>query len=294
MSDSTTNSVSFPVPNIDDERKLPLIIADYCGFPLAYHEVEGELYFSVQDWIRGVAQTDEPRKFWDAMKRRLKKAGYQVSSWCRQLPYTAENGKKYKMDHATHSALYQITQRMDANTGLRDLILTYLADTGVEFDDMRLDPDKALEIAIEGYRRQGKSERWITARVTGKIKRAKFTAALKNAVYEYLSTYHYAAATDDIYMGLWERTSAQLKTELNLPANANLRDNQPMLALTYQGLAEEVASQKLGDRPVLSWREAKSIVQQVARLIGVQAQATSKYLNMDIATGKPLLPEKTL
>lgn len=294
MSDSTTNSLLIPLPDSNDPRKLPLLIAEYCGFKLAYHDVDEERYYSVFDWVAGIAHSSDPSKFWDAMKRRLKKAGYELSTWCRKFSYTAENGRTYKMDHASENYLYQITQRMDANTGIRDQILQYLSKAGVLVDDIRIDPDKAMEIAIEGYRRMGKDDRWIGARLNGKIKRERFTSALKASVADYLTQRHYAVATDDIYLGLWKRTAAQLKGELKLSSTASLRDNQPTLALIYQGLAEEVAAQKLLDRQELGWEEAEEIVCEVANVIGVQAQATSKYLSTDIATGKPLLPEKTL
>src|SRR5262249_25969029 len=111
---------------------------------------------------------------------------------------------------------------------------------------------------------------------------------------EELSRRHYAIATDDIYLGLWKRTAAYLKKELNVPKNDSLRDHQPHLALHYQGIAEEVAAQKLGSREELTWNEARIIIKDVAALIGEQAQATSRLLNMDIATGKPLLPDELI
>jgi hypothetical protein len=92
-----------------------------------------------------VAQAAEPRKFWDAMKRRTKKAGYEMSTLCRRLPYKATDGKHYKMDHAVAETLYLITQRMDAETGLRDEIIRFLASAGVIVDDMRRDPQGAAE-----------------------------------------------------------------------------------------------------------------------------------------------------
>jgi hypothetical protein len=64
------------------------------------------------------------------------------------------------MDYAQAEKLYQITQRMDANTGLRNAVLKFLAGAGVVVDEQRIDPDKALDAAIEAYRRQGKSEKW--------------------------------------------------------------------------------------------------------------------------------------
>src|SRR5436305_13977527 len=124
MSDSTSSSVSFPIHDPNDQRPLPEIIAEHYGFPLAYSdESDGNRYYAVQDWIRGVAQAADPSKFWDSVKRRLNTAKIDLSSWCRKIPYRLPDGRNYKMDYATAAGLYQITQRMDANTGLRNEIL---------------------------------------------------------------------------------------------------------------------------------------------------------------------------
>ena len=65
MPESTYTSVSFPItPEPNDKRPLPEIIADYCGFPLAFVDVDGERFYAVQDWLRGVAQPVEITKFW--------------------------------------------------------------------------------------------------------------------------------------------------------------------------------------------------------------------------------------
>ncbi|HEX2620988.1 MAG TPA: hypothetical protein VHL11_12595, partial [Phototrophicaceae bacterium] len=132
-------------------------------------------------------------------------------------------------------------------------------------------------------------DRWIDTRISGKIKRARFIAALTAAISATLTGPHYAAATDEIYQGLWGRTAAILKDELRLSPRANLRDHQPTLALVYQGLAEEIAAQQLGNRTELVWEEGRVIVRRVADLIGEQAAATSRFLQTDLATGRPLL-----
>jgi hypothetical protein len=49
------------------------------------------------------------------------------------------------MDHANAEILYQITQRMDVTTGIRDKVLRFLAQAGVVVDEMRVDPDKIIE-----------------------------------------------------------------------------------------------------------------------------------------------------
>src|SRR5579859_4330293 len=160
MSDSTSNSVSFPV-NSNDKRPLPEIIAERYDFKLAYLDYEdGNRYYAVQDWIVGVAQTDSPRRFWSDLQKRLKKAGLtQLYDSCVQLPYRATNGRFYQMDYAKAETLYQITQRMDVHSGLRDDVLEFLAKSGVVLDEMRIDREQAIDAAIEAYKRQGKSDR---------------------------------------------------------------------------------------------------------------------------------------
>ncbi|MEP7284265.1 MAG: hypothetical protein ABI947_00695 [Chloroflexota bacterium] len=144
MSDST----SFPaVPSSQfDDLPLPERIANLYGFALAYHDLDdGKRYYAVQDWIIGVAQPAEPRTFWTAMKRRFKKSGVDMSTWCTQLAYVAADRKRYKMDHADAEALYRITQRMDTETGLRNEILAYLAKAGVVLDEMVRHPENESE-----------------------------------------------------------------------------------------------------------------------------------------------------
>lgn len=88
MSDSTSNSVFFPLdPSLDDKRPLPEIVAEHYSFPRAYvdHE-DGKRCYAVQDWIAGVAQAADASKFWDAMKRRLRKADIELSLSCKKMP----------------------------------------------------------------------------------------------------------------------------------------------------------------------------------------------------------------
>jgi hypothetical protein len=289
-------------PNDDDnDLPLPLVVARRWNFSLAYIQVEGSMVYAIQDWIRGLVDTKEAYKIWNDIQR--KSNLLQLSASVRQFPYLASNGKTYQMDYATDKILYLIAQHLRATKSRQALasIKRFLAEAGVFVDQVRLDPntivssgamtpDQAIDAAIQAYRAQGKDDKWIRARIEGKIKRNLFTAALNAAVAEALSPRQYATATDDIYVGLWGRTSAYLKGELKLPKNANLRDHQPTLALDYQRIAEGVAAQKLGDRSELSWGEARSIVKTVANFIGQQARATSELLNTDLATGKPLLP----
>jgi hypothetical protein len=189
------------MPN-DINRRLPEIIATHYGFPLAYHDVDGARWYAVQDWIKGVADSPEPRVFWAVMKRRLKKTGVDLLSVCKQLPYLAKDKKRYNIDHTTDQGLYQITQRMDTNTGLRNTILEYLAKAGVVIDEMRMNPDQAIDAAIEAYKRMGKSAKWIATRLQSKAMRMRFTAAFTNSLGEKPQPKHFGIITDVMRVGV--------------------------------------------------------------------------------------------
>lgn len=276
----------------DADRPLPELIAsggeDWQAFALASRDVQGTRYYAVQDWIRGIAVTEEPRKFWHDIKRRSEKAGIELSVRCRQLPYKASNGRIYQMDYADAETLYLITQRMDTDTGIRNKILAYLARAGVTLDEMRLDPGKAIDAGIAGYTRQDKDERWIASRVSSKISRQQFTNALRDALAK-SEPQVYGKATNAVYVGLWNRTAEQLREEFGLSKRTNLRDYLPHLALNYSNIAESIIAQELGTGHNLTWAQAEQIIKSVAALIKPQIEAVSGRLGVDLATGRPLL-----
>jgi len=305
-----TYSTSLPVSfNPDDKRPLPELIAlgnpdpadGWPEFPLQSHDVEGIRYYAVQDWILGVAQTDNARTFWAKMKARLKKARVQLFPPCQQLPYRAADRKRYTVDFAAAETLYIITQRMDANTGVRDRVLRYLAFAGVVIDEARLDPtsilgkafgsnpDLMLEAAIETYRAQGKSDAWIASRLLGVQTRKIFTSAFQKALRNKPSSYQYAQVTDTLRIGIWRRNTQTIRKELGLNESASVRDNLSMLALSYEILAENLSTVALDQRENLEFNEANNVVRQQAEFVGDHAEQAGKQLGIDIITNKPLL-----
>lgn len=290
------------IPDTDsnvDDTPLPLIIAKRWNFPLAHVETENGLYYAIQDWMRGLTGETDTRKMWSYFKRQA--AWEQMSSSTRRMPYITSNGKKQQREYTNDKGLYLIAQylRITGNRPMLDEIRRFLAAAGAFVDEVRREPDKIIEgvtnpdklldAFIEYHRKRGKDDRWILMRIDSKIKRNQFTAALADFVRDVLTPRHYALATDDVYRGLWKRTAANLKSELGVPNNGNLRDHQPTLALYYQGIVEEVCAQKLGEREELWWDEARDIIRHIAAIIGRQAKETGELLQKDIATGKPLL-----
>ena len=48
----------------NDDTPLPLLVAKKWDFPLAFHVVEGQYYYAVQDWVRGLFGEEDIRHIW--------------------------------------------------------------------------------------------------------------------------------------------------------------------------------------------------------------------------------------
>ncbi len=194
-----SNAVVFTLPvSDDDDRPLPLIVATKWNFPLAHVEVEDQLFYAVQDWLRGLTGLDNIRRIWSDMQRTDDFS--QMYDSIVPLPYIATDGKTYQRDYTTDKGLYFIAQHLRSTKSRPTIavIKKFLAESGAFVDQIRrepetvvtsgaINPDKAIDAAINAYRAQGKDDRWIQARVEGKIKRHLFTAALNAAVAEVLN-----------------------------------------------------------------------------------------------------------
>jgi len=272
---STSDLPTLSRAGNQDARPLPLIVAAKWGFPPAYVEAEGDIFYAVQDWIRGLTGTEDIRKIWSFMQRN--ESLFQMSSSTRPLPYVASDGKTYQRDFIHDKGLYLIAQNLRSTKSRPALaaIKQFLAEAGAFVDALRHDP------------------KWLSERLEGKVKRNLFVSTLTAACVISLTRWHYGTATDDIYKGIWGRTAAYLRAELQLPPKANLRDHQPRTALHYQGIAEEAAAHRLGNRQELTWQEAREIVKTVASMVGRQAKEMSDFLELDLATGIPQLQNGT-
>lgn len=253
---------------------------------------KGEWYYSVIDTIAELLETDYKRaqSYWATLKQRLKQEGNEPITNCDRLKLLAQDGKMRQTDVVNAEQVLRLIQSIPSPKV--ETMKLWLAQVGAERLEEEEDPELALLVRLgstaDRYKSEGHSNSWIEARITGIVTRKQFVDALKAAVMNAEPTM-YAQATDRLYKGLWDRTTAQLRGELNITPKHNLRDHFGKYGLIYTRLAEEISGDKLNQTETVLLYQAMEIVWEVAKLISQQARATSEMLGMDLVTEKPLL-----
>jgi len=125
-----------------------------------WDDEQEEWYFSIVDVISVLTDSPRPRKYWNALKTKLKAEGSELSQTLGQLKMASDDGKKYLTDVATTGQLLRLIQSVPSPKA--EPFKMWLAKVGRERIDEVSDPELSIERAIYNYRLLGYSESWIT------------------------------------------------------------------------------------------------------------------------------------
>ena len=200
-------------------------------------------YISVVDIVGVLADSSEPRKYWNWLKNKLKnEENFETSSITRQLKLRAQDGKYRLTDVVDIEGIFRIIESVPSKNA--EPIKVWLAKLGSERIDEVFDPSLAAQRAIDLYRTKGFDENWIAKRMKSIQNRKQLTDVWKETGIE--DAKEYAILTNEIYKTWSGMTSKEYKEYKGL-RKENLRDNMDSIELILTDLSEE-ATKRLAEK----------------------------------------------
>ena len=248
----------------------------------AWDAEKEEWYFSIIDVISVLTGTANPRRYWSDLKRKLKAEGAnELYEKIVQLKMLSSDGKRYKTDVANTEQLLRIIQSIPSPKA--EPFKAWLAMVGKERIEETIDPEQAIDRALDTYLKKGYSEEWIHQRLLAIRIRNELTDEWKKRGVQ--KGKEYAILTDEISRAWSGMTTGQYKRLKGL-TKENLRDNMSDLELVLTMLAEASSTDISKTAKPQTFEENKQVAKRGGKVAGIARQA------LEAETGKPVITEK--
>ena len=237
-----------------------------------------EWYFSVVDVVAVLTDSENPRRYWSDLKRKLLKEGSQLYEGIVQLKMLSSDGKYYKTDVATTQQLFRLIQSIPSPKA--EPFKLWMAQVAAERLDQMQDPELSIEQAMKDYKRLGYSDNWINQRLKSIEIRKELTDEWKKHGLQ--EGVQFATLTDIIYQTWSDMTARQYKQFKGLKKE-NLRDNMTNKELVLNMLAELSTKEISESNHPETFEDHKEIAVQGGEI------ARNARMELEAKTGKSVI-----
>ena len=244
----------------------------------AWDEEQEEWYFSVQDVVAVLAESSDPKQYIKKMRTRDPELSANWGTICTPVQMPAADGKMRKIQAANTEGLLRIIQSIPSPKA--EPFKRWLAQVGRERIEETIDPEQAIDRALETYQKKGYDTDWIHQRLLSIRVRNELTAEWQECGVQ--QGKEYAILTDDITKAWSGMTTRQYKKLKGLKKE-NLRDNMSTMEIVLNMLAEATTTElSKAHQP-----EGFSESQKIARRGGSYAGQVRQDIEKD--TGRPVI-----
>lgn len=247
-----------------------------------WDDLREEWWFSVVDVIGVLTGQDDiagARNYWKVLKNRLKEEGSQLVTNCHQLKLLAADGKKYKTDVMNTEQLLRLVQSVPSKKA--EPFKLWLAKVGRERIDETIDPELAMNRAMETYLKKGYSEEWIRQRLMSIKVRNDLTNEWRNRGVK--KGLEYAILTDEISKAWSGMTTKEYKNYKGLKKE-NLRDNMSDLELVLTMLSEATTTEIEKQKDPKTLEEHKEAARSGGEAAGIARKAVEERTGRKVIT----------
>ena len=204
----------------------------------AWDEEQEEWYFSVQDVVAVLSESTDPKQYIKKMRARDPQLSANWGTICTPVQMLAADGKQRKVQAANTEGILRIIQSIPSPKA--EPFRLWLAAVGRERIEETIDPEQAIDRALETYQKKGYDADWIHQRILSIRVRNELTAEWQARGVE--QGREYAILTDEITKAWSGMTTRQYKNLKGLKKE-NLRDNMSTLEIVLNMLAETTTTE---------------------------------------------------
>ena len=247
-----------------------------------WDEESDQWYFAVVDVVAALTESARPRKYWNDLKRRVKKqSDVELSAFCGQFPMKHKTvNRTYQTECANVEGMFRIIQSIPSPKA--EPFKQWLAKVGYARLQEIDEPALAAQRARELYKVKGYSDEWIDSRLQSIDTRNDLTNEwVQRDVKEGLQ---YASLTAEISQGTFGVKPGEHK-QLKGLKRQNLRDHMSKAELVFTMLGELSTTEITREDDAQGFKQNKSAARKGGKIAGDARRA------LENQTGKPVVSE---
>ena len=192
---------------------------------------------------------------------------------CTPVEMIAPDGKPHMTNASDLEGIFRIIQSIPSKKA--EPVKKWLAKVGAQRVDQMIDPELTFQMAVEDYRRQGYSDRWINERMRSIEMRKELTDEWhRSGIHE---PKDFAILTNVLTKAWSGMTTGEYKRHKGL-TKQNLRDNMTNVELALNTLAEVATTEIARERNTKGMKESR----QAAKAGGQIAKNTRDDLERQL------------
>ena len=200
---------------------------------IVWDEEQEKYYFSVVDIVQVLTGSTNPTDYLKKLRKRDPELGSFLGTNCPQVEMRTFTGKKRMTLAADLQGIFRIIQSIPSKKA--EPVKQWLAQLGEQRIDQMIDPELTFQMAVEDYRRQGYSDKWINERMRSIEMRKELTDEWQRAG---ITEHKDFAILTNVLTKAWSgMTTGEYKRHKGL-TKENLRDNMTNVELALNTLAE--------------------------------------------------------
>ena len=242
----------------------------------AWDEEKEEWYFSVQDVVAVLSESTDPKQYIKKMRTRDPQLSANWGTICTPVQMLAADGKQRKVQAANTEGILRIIQSIPSPKA--EPFKRWLAQVGRERIEETIDPEQAIDRALETYQKKGYDADWIHQRILSIRVRNELTAEWQQRGVE--KGREYAILTDEITKAWSGMTTRQYKNLKGLKKE-NLRDNMSTLEIVLNMLAETTTTELSKVHQPEGFEESRIVARRGGKVAGDARRA------IEADTGRP-------